>query len=248
MRPDEPALQLVRSGVVQTSLGQSELRPRVFPPSLLAQVLLVPQRPSIARRARSRLSSASTRRSRCCRCSQSAPPTDRPTRTRTNNTSAAPAGFRRHHRQARSSGPTRRARIGSPLQEPPQVLGQRRRVGVPPRRILVQALQADRLQVARHFRVQSRGRHRLVVRSPAAPSPSAVSPRNGGLSGEHLVEQGAERVDVRGRPDRSRLPDHLLGGHVARSPDPSRRSGSGPALRRSAAPARNRRPWACRRR
>ncbi len=39
-------------------------------------------------------------------------------------------------------------------------------------------------------------------------------------SGEHLVEQDAERIDVRGRPDRSCLSDHLLRGHVARSPEP----------------------------
>ena len=39
-------------------------------------------------------------------------------------------------------------------------------------------------------------------------------------AGEHLIEQRAEGVDVRGRPDRPRLPDHLLGGHVAGSPDP----------------------------
>src|SRR5262249_50784268 len=45
MRPNEPPLQLVRSGVVQTSLGPSELRPRILPESLLSQVLLAPQRP-----------------------------------------------------------------------------------------------------------------------------------------------------------------------------------------------------------
>ena len=45
MRPGEPPLQLVRSGVVQTSLGQGELDLRVLPESSLSQVLLVPQRP-----------------------------------------------------------------------------------------------------------------------------------------------------------------------------------------------------------
>ena len=49
----------------------------------------------------------------------------------------------------------------------------------------------------------------------------------GGLSSkrrparQHLIEQRAEGVDVRGRPDRPRLPDDLLGSHVARSPHPS---------------------------
>ena len=46
-------------------------------------------------------------------------------------------------------------------QEPPQVVGQRLRRGVSPRRVLLQALQADRLQVARQPRLEPRRRHRL---------------------------------------------------------------------------------------
>ena len=113
-----------------------------------------------------------------------------------------------------------------PLHEPPHVLDQCPRVGVPPPRIFVQALQADRLQVARHLRVQPRGRHRLLgdhlpLRLRGRLSPERRPP------GEHLVEDGAERVDVRGGPDRSRLADHLLGGHVAGRAHPSTAQGQG---------------------
>ena len=114
----------------------------------------------------------------------------------------------------------------APLHEPPHVLGQRPRVGVPPLRILVQTLQTDRLQVARHLRVQPRGRHRLLGDHLPLRLRGRLSPERR-PSGEHLIEEGAERVDVRGGPDRSRLPDHLLGGHVARSPDPGTAQGQG---------------------
>ena len=115
MRPDEPALQLVRSGVVQTSLGQSELRPRVLPASLLAEVLLVPQRPldrqacplSLELRLDPPLELLPLH-PECPADGQADQDEDQ------QHASAAPAGFRRHHRQARSSGPIRRAWIGRP--------------------------------------------------------------------------------------------------------------------------------------
>ena len=44
-------------------------------------------------------------------------------------------------------------------------------------------------------------------------------------AGEHFIEERPEGVDVRRRPDRARLPDHLLGGHVAGRPDPSAAQG-----------------------
>ena len=65
---------------------------------------------------------------------------------------AARAGFRRHQRQARFAAPTGRAWIGSPAPKPPQVVGQRLGAGVALGRLLLQALQADRLQVARQAR------------------------------------------------------------------------------------------------
>ena len=39
-------------------------------------------------------------------------------------------------------------------------------------------------------------------------------------AGEHFIQQGAEGVDVRGRPDRSRFTAHLLGGHITGSSQP----------------------------
>ncbi len=133
---------------------------------------------------------------------------------------------RRHRRVAPAPAPGALAPAHGPgldrpaLHEPSQVVGQRRGAGVATLRLLGQALQADRLEVARHFRVQSRGGDRLVMdHLPLRFGRRLSSKRR--PAGEHLIEQGAERVDVRGRPDRSRLPDHLLGGHVAGSPDPS---------------------------
>ena len=50
-----------------------------------------------------------------------------------------------------------------PAEEAPQVRGQLGCGDVPPQWILAQALEADRLQVARHARVQPRRRHWVVV-------------------------------------------------------------------------------------
>ena len=63
-------------------------------------------------------------------------------------------------------------------------------------------------------------------------------------AGEHFIEHGTKSVDVRGRTDRSRLAGYLLGGHVARSPDPSAAQCQRRLSVKAAAPARNRRPWA----
>ena len=64
--------------------------------------------------------------------------------------------------------------------EPLEIFQESGSAGIPPLRILVQALQADRLQVARHLRVQPRrrrrARHAITCRSVSV----AVSPRNGG--------------------------------------------------------------------
>src|SRR5262249_48141708 len=52
-------------------------------------------------------------------------------------------------------------RARPPRREPPQVVGQLLGAGVTPRRLLAQALQADRLQVRRHLPAQARRRRRL---------------------------------------------------------------------------------------
>ena len=83
------------------------------------------------------------------------------------------------------AAPTGRARIGSPAWNAPQVVGQLLGAGVAPGRLLAQALQADRLQVARHLRLPARRRHRLVAAPPAASCPAPSPPLNGGRPVRH---------------------------------------------------------------
>ena len=59
------------------------------------------------------------------------------------------AGLRLHQSQARSIVPVGRAVIGSPDEVAAQVVGQGLGRGVAPLRVLLQAFQADDLQVAR---------------------------------------------------------------------------------------------------
>ena len=70
-------------------------------------------------------------------------------------------------------GSARRGRSGAGRRE---VRGR----GVAPGRVLVQALQADRLQVARHLRMQARRRDRARRRRTCSHVSAAVSARNGG--------------------------------------------------------------------
>ena len=102
-------------------------------------------------------------------------------------------------------------------QEPPQVVGQLLGRGVAPRRLLGEALQADRLQVARDPRLEPRRRHHLLVDD----LPEGLHDRRGlegGPAGEHLVEDRSQRVDVGRRADLAGQPLRLLGGHVAGRP------------------------------
>ncbi len=96
---------------------------------------------------------------------------------------------------------------------PPQVVGQRRRAGVAPGRVLMQALEANRLQVARHLRLQPTRRHRVVHRDlhqrvQRRRGPERWPPR------QALVEDRPQRVHVGRPPDR--LAAGLLGRHVRR--------------------------------
>ena len=79
-----------------------------------------------------------------------------------------------------------RPRLNRPaVQEAAEVVGQRGGAGVAPVRRLLQALQADRLQVARHPGLQLPRGHRLVVEHLDAASRSRVSARNGGRPVRH---------------------------------------------------------------
>ncbi len=61
-----------------------------------------------------------------------------------------------------------------------KVLGERPGRGVPLLRRLLQALHADRLQIARYRRIQPARRHRLLAREPAVDVSTAVAAWNGG--------------------------------------------------------------------
>ena len=117
--------------------------------------------------------------------------------------------------------PTGPRRIGSPCRKRRRSSARSGR-GVAPSRLLPQALQADRLQVARHARLQT------AAAAPARrAAPAAGVQRRRALerrpAGEQLVEDRAEGVDVGRRADRRRLPLGLLGGHVARRAERRRR-------------------------
>ena len=126
----------------------------------------------------------------------------------------ASAGLRRHHRQSRSARPTGRAWIGSPLQKPPQVVGQLPRRGVAPARLLGHRLQADRLQVAGDVVVEAPRAARLVVQHLVQQHPRRAAERQ--LAGQQLVEDHAQAVDVAAAVDAVRLAPGLLGAHVGR--------------------------------
>jgi hypothetical protein len=93
-----------------------------------------------------------------------------------------------------------------------QVVGQFLRGRVAARRLLLEALQADDLQVARHRRVEPRGRGRVVLVDLAERLQDRRAQERR-PAGEALVEDGAQRPDVTRRPD-VRLALCLFGGHV----------------------------------
>src|SRR5262245_9662162 len=85
-----------------------------------------------------------------------------------------------------------------PLQIALQVVNQGRRAGVASRGLFLQALQANRFQLARYPRAQVTWRRGLLRLDAQEQFPNAV-PREWPPRGEHLVKDGAERVNVGGR-------------------------------------------------
>ena len=83
------------------------------------------------------------------------------------------------------------------VQEAAQVVGQGSRGCVAVGRLLLQALQADRLQVARHLGLEPPRRHRLI-RAHLFQSVEQRRPLEGRPAGQQLVEDRAQGVDVGG--------------------------------------------------
>ena len=99
-----------------------------------------------------------------------------------------------------------------------QVVGQFRGRGVPPRRLLLQALQADRLQVAGDPGVDLRGGRRRSL--PDLQQGLGDRPaRERRPARQEGIEDGPQAVHVGRRRHRPALPRRLLGGHVRRRPD-----------------------------
>src|SRR3989442_12514354 len=85
--------------------------------------------------------------------------------------------------------------------------------GVPPGRLFLQALEADRLQVARQLRIQhTRGDRFRVCNAQQCFVDSGAEERR--APREAFVEYGAQRVDVRGRTDLLFAPRRQFRGKV----------------------------------
>ena len=98
-----------------------------------------------------------------------------------------------------------------------QVLRQGLRRGIPIRGVLLQAFQADRLQVGGDARLEPSRRRRVTLEDQ-----DQRLHHRGGAEGrpadQELVQDGPEAVDVGRRPDLLAMPPGLLGGHVAGRP------------------------------
>ena len=128
---------------------------------------------------------------------------------------------------------------GAAVEEAVEVVGQRVGVGVAAVGLLLEALQADRLQVARYLGLEPRRRHRLLGadlldRVGRRRSPEGRSAR------EQFVEDGAEGVLVDEGAGVMGLAAGLLGGHVVGRTDDGAGYGSGPCRPRGVWPGRSR--------
>ena len=111
-------------------------------------------------------------------------------------------------------GPDRPRHDRPARQETAQVIRQRLGRRVTPVRLLLQALQADGLQVARDVALEPARRHRLL-RHHLLERGQRRGPLEGRPAGEHLVQERAQAVDIDGGRDLPVLPRRLFGGDVA---------------------------------
>ena len=121
---------------------------------------------------------------------------------------------------------------GTALEEAVEVVGERVGVGVAAVGFLLEALQADRLQVARDLGLEPRRRHRLLGADLLDRIERRRSPERRPAR-EQFVEDGAEGVLVDEGAGVMRLAAGLLGGHVVGRTD----DGAGTGLVRVVAQA-----------
>ena len=127
--------------------------------------------------------------------------------------------------------PTAFPRPDRPRQDRPafqpalEIVGQLAGAGVSLAGVLAQAFEADRLQVARHFRLQPRRRHRLLSADQLERFPCR-GPLERRAARQQFVEDRRQGVDVRRRADGVAAALGLFGGHVRRRADdgPAQRS------------------------
>jgi hypothetical protein len=138
-----------------------------------------------------------------------------------------------HRRLAPAPAPqppdlSHRPRLDRPMvQEAPQVVGQVEGAGVALARLLLQTLQADRLQVARHRRLQLSRRDRLAS-DDLLHRFQRTRPLERRPARQAFVEDRPQRVNVGCRADLRVAPQRLLRRHVTgRAHD-----GAGPRLSR----------------
>ena len=230
VRPGQPTPQVVRAGLVHAApdLREDRLRlpPAAFSPQAreLCQGRLdrLPRPPLLFG-----LLSLQPQPTADCQDEQRRKRRQQPRRRR----------LRRAQRHNRPTGLWGASPDRPSLAEAIQVVGQRRGAGVATLRLLVQAFQADRLQVARHcgFRREGgTGSSSMTCRTSQRGLAAERRP-----PGEHLVEDGAQGIDVGGRPDvpPCRRPARGPCSWACRSESPL---WVWPALRRAAWPGRSR--------
>src|SRR3989442_3499207 len=106
---------------------------------------------------------------------------------------------------------------GLPLEEPLELFGERQGGRVALLRVLLEAFEANDLEVARHVAPKSRRRRRLFARGlPDRLVRGVGTERN--AAGEKLVENHSEAINISRRRRCALLPQGLLRGDVACSP------------------------------
>ena len=96
-----------------------------------------------------------------------------------------------------------------------QVFRQSPRAGIAALRVLLQALQADDLEVARYPAVQLRRRLGSGAANLVEGLGQAAAHERG-VAGQQSVEDRAQAIDIRRRGERSFIAANLLGRHVGR--------------------------------
>src|SRR5262245_33019337 len=100
-------------------------------------------------------------------------------------------------------------------QESLKILREGLRSGIAPRRNLSEALQTDRLQIARDTRIEPGGRSRILLNKLPKSLRGGISPERRSAR-EHVIKHGAQGVHIDRWIAASCFTERLFGRHVAR--------------------------------